>query len=134
MDTREKIFTADKIENYFERVGSGDTRPIVVKGFFDILTQDHCYRLSEAKQPGETLVVVVYADEDSKRTVLNEQARAELAASMAIVDAVVILSEPEVSTMEKSWNPLRIIDVDKPPAHDLVADVLKRHGSDRTHS
>ena len=134
MDTRKKIFTADNVENYFRQVKSVDIQPIVVRGFFDILTQDHCCRLSEAKQPGETLVVVVYADEDSKRTVLNEQTRAELAASMAIVDVVVILPESKLSKIVKSWNSLRIIDIDTPPIHDLVADVVKRYGSDHTRS
>lgn len=134
MDTRKKIFTADKIANYFRRAESVDIPPIVARGFFDILTQDHCYRLSEAKQAGETLVVVVYSDEDSKQTILNERTRAELAASMAVVDIVVILPESETSKIVKSWNALKIIDMNTPPVHDLVADVLKRYGSDHTRS
>ena len=134
MDTRKKIFTADKIANYFGRAGSVDTQPIIARGFFDILTPDHCDRLLEAKQPEKTLVVVVYSDENSKKTILDERTRAELAASMAIVDIVVILPESKVSKIVKAWNASKNIDMDTPPVHDLVADVLKRYGSDHTRS
>lgn len=130
MDTRQKIVTADKMKHRFGHMLSGESSLIVARGIFDILVLEHCTRLSEAKQSGETLAVVVYADEGPRRPVLDQQTRAELTASLEVVDAVVILREAETEQVVKMWSPLKIIDIDNPPLSDLVADVLQRYRSD----
>lgn len=132
MDTRQKIVTADEMKHRFGHVLSVKSSLVVARGVFDILVLEHCTRLSEARQSGETLAVVVYADEGPRRPVLDQQARAELTASLEVVDAVVILRETETEQVVKMWNPLKVIDIDNPPLGDLIADVLQLHRFDDT--
>lgn len=75
MDTRQKIALA------------GAT---VVTGHFDPLTAAHVRRLSELKQEGRPLAVVITSPPDP---ILPAQARAELIAALGIVDQVVIARE-----------------------------------------
>jgi D-glycero-beta-D-manno-heptose 1-phosphate adenylyltransferase len=69
-------------------------------GCFDILHAGHIASLSEAASYADFLVVGVNADSSVKglkgdgRPVNNETSRAVLLASLAVVDAVIIFSEP----------------------------------------
>jgi D-beta-D-heptose 7-phosphate kinase/D-beta-D-heptose 1-phosphate adenosyltransferase len=69
-------------------------------GCFDILHAGHIASLSEAAQHGDVLIVGVNSDASVKglkgnnRPVNDEQSRALLLASLCMVDAVTIFSEP----------------------------------------
>ena len=69
-------------------------------GCFDILHAGHIASLSEAAQHGNVLIVGVNSDasvrglKGDNRPVNNEQSRALLLASLCMVDAVTIFSEP----------------------------------------
>ena len=129
MDTREKILDAAEMPRRFAKDGFSASTLVVAKGLFDILRPQHCRRLADARQPGAALAAIVYADGDPRRTVLDQQTRAELAASLAAVDAVVICGEDEADALARSWNPRKVVDIDEPALPDLIADVLQRHGS-----
>jgi glycerol-3-phosphate cytidylyltransferase-like family protein len=75
LDTREKILT------------SGAT---VVTGYFDPLTAAHTRRLSELKEIGKPLVVVVTSPPSP---ILPVRARAELVAALGAVDHVIIADD-----------------------------------------
>lgn len=68
-------------------------------GCFDILHEGHIYSLSQAAKEADYLIVAVNGDASVKRLkgperpINNEQSRALLLASLAIVDAVVIFEE-----------------------------------------
>lgn len=68
-------------------------------GCFDILHEGHIYSLSEAAKEADCLIVGLNSDASIKRLkgeerpVNNQQSRAILLASLAIVDAVVIFEE-----------------------------------------
>ncbi len=68
-------------------------------GCFDILHEGHIFSLSQAASEADLLIVGVNSDASTKRLkgeerpVNNEQSRALLLASLAIVDAVVIFEE-----------------------------------------
>ena len=68
-------------------------------GCFDILHEGHIFSLSQAASEAELLIVGVNSDASTKRLkgeerpINNEQSRALLLASLAIVDAVVIFEE-----------------------------------------
>ena len=82
-------------------------------GCFDILHAGHIASLTEAAHHGDMLVVGLNADasirglKGSNRPVNNEEARALVLASLAMVDAVVIFTEP---------TPLELILALKPDA------------------
>lgn len=69
-------------------------------GCFDILHPGHIYSLTEASKEADYLIVGLNADSSVKnlkgenRPVNNEKSRALLLASLAMVDAIVIFSEP----------------------------------------
>ena len=91
---------------------------VFTNGCFDILHEGHIYSLTEAAKLGDNLVIGVNADSSVKslkgenRPVNGESSRALLLASLAIVDAVIIFSEP---------TPLELINAIKP-------DVLVKGG------
>ncbi len=129
MDTREKIVSAADIERRFSSADS--SAPLVVaKGLFDILRPEHGRRLGEARQRGALLVVIVYADKNPRRTVLDQRTRAELAAGLEAADGVVICDQTEAESTARSWGARKVVDIEKPPLPDLVAEVLGRQGSD----
>ena len=80
-------------------------------GCFDILHAGHIASLSEAASHADYLVVGLNADSSIKglkgpnRPVNNEESRALLLASLSVVDAVVVFSEP---------TPLELINLVQP--------------------
>lgn len=87
-------------------------------GCFDILHEGHIFSLSQAAKEADILIVAVNSDASVKRLKGNdrpinqEQSRALLLASLAIVDAVVIFEED---------TPLQLIQT-------LLPDVLVKGG------
>jgi D-beta-D-heptose 7-phosphate kinase/D-beta-D-heptose 1-phosphate adenosyltransferase len=73
---------------------------VFTNGCFDILHAGHIASLTEAAQHGDILIVGLNADASIKglkgpnRPVNDENARALLLASLVMVDAVVLFSEP----------------------------------------
>ena len=95
-----------------------DNKVVFTNGCFDILHAGHIFSFLEASKEGEFLIVGLNADASVKqlkgknRPVNDEQSRALLVAALAMVDAVVIFSEP---------TPLELIKV-------LQPDVLVKGG------
>lgn len=80
-------------------------RVVFTNGCFDILHVGHTRYLRDAKALGDVLVVGVNSDasvrglKGPERPIQNEEDRAELLASLASVDYVVIFSEPTPSAL-----------------------------------
>jgi glycerol-3-phosphate cytidylyltransferase-like family protein len=69
---------------------------VVVSGYFDPLVASHARRLAELKREGVPLIVVIASP---ARPILPPRARAELVASLRVVDHVTELSsgiEPQI--------------------------------------
>jgi hypothetical protein len=84
MDTRSKIVDADGAR---EMVGRGAT---VIAGYFDPLIAWHSRWLTGFKKPGRPLLVLIATPENA---ILPMRARAELVASMSVVDYVAEFSD-----------------------------------------
>ncbi|HLW76885.1 MAG TPA: hypothetical protein VKS01_07860 [Bryobacteraceae bacterium] len=110
MDTRRKILDADRAA---EIVQSGAT---VVVGYFDPLIAWHARWLAMFKKPDRPLIVLV-ADPD--RPILPAAARAELVASLRVVDHVAEFA-PSLAAIVKD-RAIRIESQDR----ELFADLLK---------
>lgn len=73
---------------------------VFTNGCFDILHAGHIASLTEASQHGDVLIIGLNSDASTKelkgpdRPINNEDARALVLASLTMVDAVVIFSEP----------------------------------------
>lgn len=128
MDTRSKILDSSEA---IERLSGHDHASLLIaRGSFDILRAEHCRRLAQEKGESQKLLVLVAADENPPRTVLDARTRAELAAALKVVDYVVILGEAGANKFISSLSPARVVEPEIPPLHDIVADVLRKRRSD----
>ncbi len=104
-------------------------RIVFTNGCFDLLHPGHLKILREAKAKGDVLVVGLNSDRSVKkikgrsRPILNQTARAELLASLEIVDYVLLFSEetplkvigrirPDVLVKGMDWKSQAIIGSD----------------------
>jgi len=78
---------------------------VLANGCFDVLHAGHIRYLRAARQLGDVLVVAINADDQVKllkgsgRPILAERERAELVASLEVVDFVTIFDEPTVEQL-----------------------------------
>ena len=102
----DKIKTLEKAKTVCDAVKATGGSVVFTNGCFDILHPGHTRYLYDARELGDYLVVAVNSDrsvkaiKDPGRPILNEQVRAELVASLACVDTVIIFDED---------NPLRVV-------------------------
>ena len=84
---------------------------VLANGCFDLLHVGHVRYLRGAKALGGKLVVAINADDSVRqikgegRPLMTAKERAEIIASLAVVDAVVIFSEPEVRALIREIHP-----------------------------
>ena len=113
-----KIKSLEKAKQDCDAVKAFGGSVVFTNGCFDILHPGHTRYLYDARKLGNYLVVAVNSDrsvkmiKDPGRPILTEQVRAELVASLACVDAVIIFDEDD---------PLRVI-------HFLLPAVLVKGG------
>ena len=124
MDTRSKILDSSGALKHLSCLGHSSF--LIARGSFDILRAEHCRRLAQDKAEPEKLIVLVAADENPRRTVLDAQTRAELVAALRVVDYVVICGEAEANGLISSLSPARVVEPEIPPLHDIIADVLRK--------
>jgi rfaE bifunctional protein nucleotidyltransferase chain/domain len=78
---------------------------VLANGCFDVLHAGHIRYLQGARELGEVLVVAINADDQVKllkgsgRPILAERERAELVASLEVVDFVTVFDEPTVEEL-----------------------------------
>ncbi len=95
-----KILTPSDLERRLAQWRTIGKTVVFTNGCFDILHAGHIASLTEAAQHGDILVVGLNADSSIKglkgtnRPINDENARALLLASLVMVDAVVLFSEP----------------------------------------
>src|ERR1700712_485101 len=94
-----KIYTREELVKQVARWKFLGKKTSFTNGCFDILHIGHIASLSEAAKEGDILVVGLNTDASTKRLkgdtrpVNNENSRALLLASLAIVDAVTLFDE-----------------------------------------
>src|SRR6476469_10243769 len=96
---QQKHYDQDSIQQQVARWRLLVKKLVFTNGCFDILHTGHIASLMEAAQHGDVLIVGVNADSSVKtlkgpeRPLNNEESRALLLASLAVVDAVIIFPE-----------------------------------------
>jgi len=109
--TQKKILSREALRARVAEWRRGGERVVLANGCFDLLHVGHIRYLRGAKALGGKLVVAINAD-DSVRQIKGEgrplmpaEERAEIIASLADVDAVVIFSEPDVRALIREIRP-----------------------------
>ncbi len=123
MDTRTKIRPSS--DAVVAAAGS-----VIAKGWFDVLTADHCRALADAKQPDSTLLVLILNETAAHPTPLNANDRAQLVAGLACVDRVVICDDSEVDDLISQWRSAGAVDIEALVSRDVVRDVIASERSE----
>ena len=106
-----KIHSREVVRAAVAKLHREGKRVVLANGCFDTLHVGHTRYLSGAKREGDVLVVAVNADSSVHglkgpgRPILEEQARAQLVASLRDVDLVVLFAEPNVESLLEELRP-----------------------------
>ena len=128
-----KIQTLESVRSAVSKLQLQGKRVVLANGCFDTLHVGHVRYLSGAKREGDVLVVAVNADSSVRhlkgpgRPILNDQARAQLVASLRDVDFVLHFSEPNVESLLHDLHP----DVHAKGTDYTLESVPERAVSDR---
>ncbi|MBE9544965.1 MAG: D-glycero-beta-D-manno-heptose 1-phosphate adenylyltransferase [Proteobacteria bacterium] len=125
MDVLDKIVTPEDLVSRLGKVRKSGQKIVFTNGCFDILHVGHVRYLAEARSQGDLLIVGLNSDgsvrmiKGDKRPIVRQDHRAEVLASLACVDYVVLFEEPD---------PLRLIQTIKPDVlvkgEDWAADAI----------
>lgn len=121
MDTRSKIIPPDKV------LTKGPSLQFA-KGWFDVLTAEHCQLLAAAKPPGSTLVVLVHRESEAHPTPMTVEGRSQMVAALGCVDWVCPCDASQVQSVLKTAGAESAVDIDGLQTRDVIGDVFKRHG------
>lgn len=131
-----KILTLPELQRKIAQWRLLNKTIVFTNGCFDILHAGHIASLSEAAQHGDFLIVGLNADASVKglkgdgRPVNDEQSRALVMASLTMVDAVVIFSEPTPLELIKAIQPDTLVKGGDYKIEDIVGakEVMDRGG------
>lgn len=125
MGASDKIVTLEDLVTRLSKVRKSGQKIVFTNGCFDILHVGHVRYLAEARSQGDMLIVGLNSDgsvrtiKGDKRPIVRQDYRAEILASLACVDYVVIFEEPD---------PLRLIQTLQPDVlvkgEDWAADAI----------
>ena len=100
-----RILSRDAVINETQSARQAGKTIVLANGCFDVLHAGHIRYLQGARELGDVLVVAINADDQVKllkgsgRPILAERERAELVASLEVVDFVTIFDEPTVEQL-----------------------------------
>ncbi len=109
-----KIIPRKKIHKLIEDLRSKKKNIVTYNGSFDVLHVGHLESISEAKQQGDVLIILLNSDKSIKmykgplRPIISEKERAEMISVLQDVDYIVIFDE---------INPKKILSIIKPDVH-----------------
>lgn len=98
-----KIVSRERLRALVEEYRREGKRVVLSNGCFDTLHVGHVRYLGGARREGDVLVTAVNADSSVRtlkgmhRPILDENARAQLVASLRCVDHVILFAEPDVN-------------------------------------
>jgi glycerol-3-phosphate cytidylyltransferase-like family protein len=124
LDTREKIIDLDRAAAIAAGWRGGEVKWKLVAGYFDVLTPARVRELRQASNGGPLVAVVL----DPPDPLLPSRARAELAASLRVVDYVLLSNG--VEELVKQLRPDEVIHAqadDQKRSRELVDHVHRRN-------
>jgi rfaE bifunctional protein nucleotidyltransferase chain/domain len=130
-----KIITAEKLVIRLEKVRESGKTVVFTNGCFDILHAGHVRYLAAARAEGDLLVVGLNTDasvrliKGDKRPVISQEHRAEVLASLACVDYVVLFDAPQPLELIQTLKPdVLVKGADWTPKTIVGGDFVKAKG------
>ena len=131
----EKIKSLENIKLECRKLKQQGKSIVFTNGCFDLLHPGHTRYLEQARGLGDFLIVAVNSDKSVRkikgpsRPIMNQQARAEVIASLQFVDAVVIFDEPDPYLLIKEIVPnILVKGADWAEEEIIGADIVKGAG------
>ena len=116
MDTRTKIV---------EPIALGTLASLAcAKGWFDVLTAEHCELLAGARPADGKLLVLVYSETEGRPSPLPAFDRAQMIAALECVDFVCICEAGEADALLAGLASEPALDVDACQSRDAVRHVV----------
>ncbi len=106
-----EVIERGKLKEKVEELRKEGKRIVFTNGCFDIIHLGHIHYLREAKSKGDVLIVGLNSDESvrkvkgEKRPLMTQGDRAEILASLEMVDFVVLFDEPTPDELIKIVRP-----------------------------
>ena len=106
-----KIKKLGELGSIVTKAKSNNKKVVFTNGCFDLLHLGHIHLLREAKKLGDLLIVALNSDSSIRkikgpsRPILPETERAELLASLEMVDFVTVFSQPDPGEVIKALHP-----------------------------
>ncbi|HXF43085.1 MAG TPA: adenylyltransferase/cytidyltransferase family protein [Pyrinomonadaceae bacterium] len=106
-----RVIPFDELASLAARLHENQKTIVLANGCFDLLHVGHIRYLDAASKLGDFLVVAVNSDKQARmlkgegRPMVPENERAEIIASLKMVDAVVIFDEPTVESVIRTLRP-----------------------------
>ena len=125
----------EDVSSYAESLRRSGKRVVFTNGVYDLLHPGHVRYLQEARSLGDSLIVGVNADSSVRRNkgprrpITPQQERAELVASLAAVDAVVLFAEETPAEIIQAVQPDVLVKGADWPADQIVGrDTVEARG------
>lgn len=117
VDTRAKIVEPSTLPSSGGQVHAA-------KGWFDVLTSEHCELLQQARPAERKLLVLVYRETEDRPAPLPAYDRAQMVAALACVDFVCIAAASEADAVVASIGAEPALDIDVRQSRDIVRHVF----------
>lgn len=117
VDTRTKIVEPSTLPSCGGQVHAA-------KGWFDVLTSEHCELLQQARPAERKLLVLVYRETEDRPAPLPAYDRAQMVAALACVDLVCITGAAEADAIVASVGAEPALDMDVSQSRDVVRHVI----------
>ncbi len=135
-DSRRKIMTWDRAADAAKAVRQGGGKVVFTNGCFDLLHAGHVRYLGQARELGDMLVLGLNSDASVRslgkggdRPIVPQAQRAEVAAALAAVDAVVIFDESTPAELIEAIAPDILVKGGDWPVDQIVgADFVQGRG------
>src|SRR3989344_1772619 len=122
MDFRGKIKTNEELAGVLTKFKQDGKKIVHCHGVFDLLHRGHIHQFEQARELGDVLVVSLTADryvaKGPGRPIFNQKVRAEMIASLELVDFVTIVDAP---------NAVEVIRLFRPYAYVKGASVMNNN-------
>ena len=132
---QQKLISRDEIPTVFTNSFRENHELVFTNGCFDILHRGHIHLLTSAKELGDKLVIGLNTDESVKilkgenRPVKDEITRAEILASLAVVDFVILFNEETPSELIQQVKPDVLVKGGDYKVEEIVGyDVVSSYG------
>jgi D-beta-D-heptose 7-phosphate kinase/D-beta-D-heptose 1-phosphate adenosyltransferase len=135
MDSQSKIVDARDLAGILKKLRKDGQSIVFTNGCFDLLHVGHIRYLTAAKNEGDLLVIGLNSDRSvtqikgNRRPIISQSQRAEVLASLSIVDYVTLFDEPDPLQLIQLLKPTTIVKgADWKVGEIIGADYVKSRG------